>query len=609
MKINLKHLAAGIALYLLMAAPVAGQSRRNINLPDIQGYITLKGDFHMHTPFSDGTVWPSDRVLEAWRDGLDVIAITDHLEYSPNKGDVSTNHNRAYEIAKPVADEHGILLIQAAEITQKMPPGHFNALFLKDVNALIKTDYMESFKAAADQGAFFVWNHPGWKAQQPDTTLWFPKHTELYEKGWLNGIEVFNEKEYYPIVHGWAIDKKLTILGNTDIHGPIDFEYLAEKGEKRPFNIIFAKERTVEGVREAFVNHRTAACFNNTIAGTQEFLLPFVMQCVKVQSPQISINAQHSTCIVLNNPTDFPFELTSIKNDFVASTNKYSLSANSSIIINLNNMKGLQTGENEIALKFKVTNVLVDKEKPLEIELKLHAFAWNNVRIKKANEKEWTIDCGLNKPDLKVFYTLDGSIPTEKSTPISQNFTAKESALIKLACYRGNNRIGDVYENKCVLHQAMGQKISLKNDADGRYYANGAASLIDGVFGSDNYKDGLWLGFEQKDMEAVIEFDQAKSFKTITVNFLENTHSWIFLPSTVEVLVSNDGINFTSLGKTTFAASQEDKIRGITKAEINKQGKNVKFVKVIAKNIGTCPAWHSGNGKPAWMFVDEIMLK
>ena len=84
---------------LLFAAFALGQSRREINFPDILGYKTLKCDLHMHTVFSDGSVWPPVRVDEAWREGLDAISITDHIEYQPHKDDVPTNHGRSHEIA------------------------------------------------------------------------------------------------------------------------------------------------------------------------------------------------------------------------------------------------------------------------------------------------------------------------------------------------------------------------------------------------------------------------------------------------------------------------------------------------------------------------------
>ena len=59
------------------------KARQEITLPMIDGYQLLKCDFHMHTIFSDGIVWPTLRVQEAWEEGLDAIAITDHIEGQP----------------------------------------------------------------------------------------------------------------------------------------------------------------------------------------------------------------------------------------------------------------------------------------------------------------------------------------------------------------------------------------------------------------------------------------------------------------------------------------------------------------------------------------------
>ena len=57
--------------------------RNDIRIPDVDGFHVLKCDFHTHTIFSDGRVWPTMRVDEAWKDGLDAIAITDHIEVRP----------------------------------------------------------------------------------------------------------------------------------------------------------------------------------------------------------------------------------------------------------------------------------------------------------------------------------------------------------------------------------------------------------------------------------------------------------------------------------------------------------------------------------------------
>ena len=68
--------------------------------------------------------------------GLDVIAITDHIEYRPNKDYIKADHNESYKRAKTVEKASNLIVIQGAEITRSKPIGHINALFLTDANAL-----------------------------------------------------------------------------------------------------------------------------------------------------------------------------------------------------------------------------------------------------------------------------------------------------------------------------------------------------------------------------------------------------------------------------------------------------------------------------------------
>ncbi|MCL4195381.1 MAG: hypothetical protein KJZ87_26825, partial [Thermoguttaceae bacterium] len=122
------------ALVLLLSVPaVAADVRREVQFPDVAEYQTLVCDFHMHTVFSDGSVWPQVRVAEAWRQGLDAIAITDHIEYQPHKDDLPTKHGRSNELAAGAARQANLLFPTGAEITRDTPPGHFNAIFLEDV--------------------------------------------------------------------------------------------------------------------------------------------------------------------------------------------------------------------------------------------------------------------------------------------------------------------------------------------------------------------------------------------------------------------------------------------------------------------------------------------
>ena len=179
---------------------------RKIFFPDIDEYKTLLTDFHQHTVFSDGSVWPTIRVEEAIKDGLDAISLTEHLEYQPYSKDIpNPDRNRAYNIAKSFAEnknkslDRKLIVINGQEITRSMPPGHINAIFLNDANKLLHPkDSLKGILAANKQDAFVFWNHPAWPAQRSDGIAKLDEfHKYLIEKKLLHGIEVVNESVSY----------------------------------------------------------------------------------------------------------------------------------------------------------------------------------------------------------------------------------------------------------------------------------------------------------------------------------------------------------------------------------------------------------------------------
>ena len=267
-------------LAVCIVLPLFSQTRGKIDIPDLKGYTTLKCDFHIHTIFSDGLVWPTVRIDEAYLEGLDAISITEHLENRKYLREIekqtglsfeTLSRNISYDIAQPYAKERGIMLIRGSEISCSMPPGHNNAIFLTNVDELVsKTDYMESFRAAKAQNAFIFWNHPGWLSQQPDTTLWWPAHTQLLEQGMLHGIEVAGNSAnvYYPEAHRWCLEKKLTMIGNSDSHPPRTLI----AGGHRTITLVFARSATLEAIREALNERRTAVYWKEYIIGEEKYL-------------------------------------------------------------------------------------------------------------------------------------------------------------------------------------------------------------------------------------------------------------------------------------------------------------------------------------------------
>ena len=296
-----------VVTFFLASEIITAQSRNIINIPDFSGYKTLKCDFHMHTVFSDGTVWPTVRVEEAWSEGLDAISITDHIEYRPHSKDINADHNRSFEIAEPLAGKLDILLIRGAEITRSMPPGHLNALFIRNANLLERDDVNDALREAREQGAFILWNHPCWDAQQPDTVLWWEEHSDLFDKDLIHGIEVYNG-EFCLEALTWANEKKLTIFGNSDVHGPI-----ISDENKRPLTLVFAKSRTVGGIKEALFNQRTAAYFDNMLVGEARFLEPLFFSSLEYKKTPLYLKNGETRIITIKNISDLDYELEQVQ--------------------------------------------------------------------------------------------------------------------------------------------------------------------------------------------------------------------------------------------------------------------------------------------------------
>lgn len=341
----------------LLASPVGWcAAEAKINFPDILGYKTLKCDLHMHTVFSDGAVWPTVRVDEAVREGLDVIAISDHIEYQPHKEDVPTNHNRPFEIAKDSAQKKGILLIKAAEITRDTPPGHFNALFLNDITPLDTNDLLDCIGAANKQNAFVFWNHPGWI---PEKKGWFEIHTKLYENKWLHGIEVANGEDYYPEGHEWCLEKGLTMMGDSDIHAPSLITETTPENH-RTMTLVFAEEKTVEAVREALVKGRTAVWYKDQLIGKEDFLDAMFKASVKVG--QIERKRWRGAKIELCNNCDLNIRMTRLGE---AGPDELLLPAVGSVTVSLKFPKGAE----QVELNYTAENMLIAPGKGLPVTI------------------------------------------------------------------------------------------------------------------------------------------------------------------------------------------------------------------------------------------------
>jgi len=256
----------------------------SMQFPNIPGYLTLKCDFHQHTVFSDGEVWPSIRVREALMDNLDAISLTEHLEYQPHLGDIPhKDRNRSYQIALREAKDHALIIVRGSEITRAMPPGHSNAIFIEDANKLLFNDYKDAFKEANKQQAFVFWNHSYETPKNDNISFLYDANKQLMDSNLVHGIEIVNTHTYSKEALQIAYDRNLTLMGTSDVHGLIDWDYKNGPQGHRPITLVFSKDRTQENIKVALFDHRTIVHYDNTLIGRDSLLIPLINACLNVK--------------------------------------------------------------------------------------------------------------------------------------------------------------------------------------------------------------------------------------------------------------------------------------------------------------------------------------
>lgn len=295
---------------ILHSTNVHVAARKEFIIPSIPSYNVYKADLHTHTVYSDGRVGPEFRMYEAWLDGLDVMAVTEHIEYRRYE-DKMVEYMTGYvkEDAKAVnfilhrpttvydscgiqvdlnyvlkryeteSKKYDITIIPGGEITRDPTTiGHYNALFVKDNNKIYDPDPIVAIRNAVAQGAIVMHNHPGWRKKNLQYTE-FEK--QVYKEGLISGIEVMNGWEFYPKAIERANKEKLFISSNTDVHTTTDIDY-KRSGFARNMTFIFAKDKSLESLKEALLARRTLAWSFGNVAGEEKLLKEFFHASIQV---------------------------------------------------------------------------------------------------------------------------------------------------------------------------------------------------------------------------------------------------------------------------------------------------------------------------------------
>lgn len=217
------------------------------------------------------------------------------------------------------------------------------------------------------------------------------------------------------------------------------------------------------------------------------------------------------------------------------------------------------------------------------------------------------VSLGSLVPGANIHFTIDGSVPSEESAIYTQQFELTESAVLK-AFVKGNGLPASNILTAEFHKIPVGREISLDTDYANQYSGGGDLCLIDFIRGPLNFRTGAWQGYQGVDIEATIDLGSIHLINKLETGFLQDVGAWIFMPLEVQYYVSMDGVNFQHVGTVKNEISHRMLGVNIQNFRLNHATKT-RYVKVIAKNQGNCPDWHVGEGNPAWIFADEIVIE
>jgi len=208
----------------------------------------------------------------------------------------------------------------------------------------------------------------------------------------------------------------------------------------------------------------------------------------------------------------------------------------------------------------------------------------------------------------KIYYTIDGSDPTEYSQLFSGPFFVKKSSLVR-ARPVVNGKPGLISQQHILVYDGWVMRIDARYPRAKEYSAEGMIGLFDGIHGTVNFHKGGYQGYLKNNFDVVIELKRVRKISTIETGFLQDSRSWILYPQWVEYSVSLDGEFYSDVVRIENKVDPafEGGMKQIFKADMG--GMRGKYIRIVAKNTGQLPDWHKSAGGDAWLFVDEIEIK
>ncbi|HPT04097.1 MAG TPA: family 20 glycosylhydrolase, partial [Bacteroidales bacterium] len=133
----------------------------------------------------------------------------------------------------------------------------------------------------------------------------------------------------------------------------------------------------------------------------------------------------------------------------------------------------------------------------------------------------------------EIRYTLDGSVPGMASKIYRRPLKLSQSTTLKAAIFEDGKLMEKPSVLSLVFSMSTGRELKLATAYSNRYPAQGNNTLVDGLRGSINHRDGNWQGYLATDLDAMVDLGKVMPVNKISIGFLQNQNAWIFMPSEI----------------------------------------------------------------------------
>ena len=228
----------------------------------------------------------------------------------------------------------------------------------------------------------------------------------------------------------------------------------------------------------------------------------------------------------------------------------------------------------------------------------------------KSFKDRMKVEVKSQNPKDNIYYKINNYVETleKKSFELyNQPFEIQQNATI--SAYVINNNLQSNTISAQFFKKPNNFTIDIKSTYNPQYHAGGKDGLLDGIFGTTNWRKGDWQGYQSQDFEAIVDLQEPKSISEFHSNYLQDQRSWILMPTKVEYYTSMDNINFTLVTTINNDVNPKQEENSIKDFSYTTKPINARYVKVKAINFGKLPEWHQGFGGDAFIFIDEITIK